>query len=164
MSAQQQKTATDPITDVATRRQPTQARRVDEPTTAPPAPAAPAAAAAPAPPANAAPTTSEAQPTAQGGPSQYGEAVAGLKQRWLETQAHILDDPREAVTRADGLMDDVLKHLNASLGVMRQSVHDQWAKDESLSTDELRTTMQRYRTLFRHILDASAGPQTKPQA
>lgn len=152
----QQKTATNEIPDVATRR--TEAKRVDEPTAAP-APAAPAA-----PPAPAAPAKSEAQPAAASGPTQFDQAVADLKQRWLETQAHILDDPREAVSRADGLMDDVLKHLNASLAAMRQSVHDQWSKDESLSTDDLRTTMQRYRTLFRHMLDTSAGPRPEAKA
>ncbi|MGH3413819.1 MAG: hypothetical protein ACRDPH_12140 [Marmoricola sp.] len=82
----------------------------------------------------------------------------GLQQRWLETQAYLLDDPRDSVTKADALIDDAMKHLNAALNSKRKAIHAAWSNDDSLSTDDLRTTLQDYRALFQHLIGTSYVP------
>lgn len=86
-----------------------------------------------------------------------GQLIAGgdlsaLRARWDEVQAGFVDDPRECVHRADGLISDVVDQLTASFSQTRAGLAEQWAHDDAASTEELRVALTRYRDLFQRLL------------
>lgn len=78
------------------------------------------------------------------------QRIAELQHRWLVTQAQILDDPRDAVREAGLLIGDALQFLTSTYSGHRDRIERTWKNDDSLSTDELRDIMRRYRGLFQH--------------
>jgi hypothetical protein len=78
------------------------------------------------------------------------EAV-DFKARWEVIQQGFVDDPRNAVTEADKLVDDVLKRLAASFDQQHQGLEKQWSDGEP-STEDLRSALQKYRAFFQRLL------------
>jgi len=79
------------------------------------------------------------------------EAVVDYRARWDVIQQGFVDDPRNAVTEADSLVDDVLKNLADSFDRQRQGLEQQWSGGEP-STEDLRSALQRYRAFFQRLL------------
>lgn len=86
------------------------------------------------------------------------QRIAELQHRWLVTQAQLLDDPRDAVREAGLLIGDALQFLTATYAGHRDRIERMWKNDDSLSTDELREIMRRYRALFQHVLSVTRIP------
>lgn len=86
------------------------------------------------------------------------QRIAELQHRWLVTQAQILDDPRDAVREAGLLIGDALQFLTTTYSGQRDRIERSWKNDDSMSTDELRDTMRRYRALFQHVLSVTRIP------
>lgn len=86
------------------------------------------------------------------------QRIAELQHRWLVTQAQILDDPRDAVREAGLLIGDALQFLTTTYSGHRDRIERSWKNDDSMSTDELRDTMRRYRALFQHVLSVTRIP------
>ncbi|TDO35242.1 hypothetical protein EV643_12348 [Kribbella sp. VKM Ac-2527] len=78
------------------------------------------------------------------------EAV-DFKARWEVIQQGFVDDPRNSVTEADKLVDDVLKRLAASFDEQHQELEKQWSDGEP-STEDLRSALQKYRSFFQRLL------------
>jgi hypothetical protein len=78
------------------------------------------------------------------------EAV-DFKARWEVIQQGFVDDPRNSVTEADKLVDDVLKRLAASFDEQHQGLEKQWSDGEP-STEDLRSALQMYRAFFQRLL------------
>lgn len=89
------------------------------------------------------------------------QRIAELQHRWLVTQAQILDDPRDAVREAGLLIGDALQFLTTTYSGHRDRIERSWKNDDSLSTDELRDIMRRYRGLFQHVLSVTRVPEDK---
>ena len=74
----------------------------------------------------------------------------GYRRQWESVQACFVDDPREAIERADALVVDVLRRMaqvrEEHRGRLRSSVGD------SSSTEDLLGTMRSYRALFDGLL------------
>jgi hypothetical protein len=78
--------------------------------------------------------------------------LAGLRVRWDYVQAGFVDDPRECVQKADGLVSDVVEQLTTSFSQARSRLEDQWARGEEASTEDLRIALKRYREFFERLL------------
>ena len=78
--------------------------------------------------------------------------LTGLQARWDDLQAGFVDDPRECVHRADGLVADVVDQLTASFEQTRAGLAEQWAHDGATSTEDLRVALTQYRDFFQRLL------------
>ncbi|MDT5081031.1 MAG: hypothetical protein QOJ80_5668 [Mycobacterium sp.] len=80
------------------------------------------------------------------------DELAGLTARWDSVQAAFVDDPRECVQKADGLVSDVLEQLTSGFSDARARLEEQWARGEEASTEDLRVALKQYREFFQRLL------------
>jgi hypothetical protein len=76
----------------------------------------------------------------------------GLRNRWKEIQTAFMDEPRRAVEQADGLVASAMKRLAEVFAEERSKLEKQWDRGDSVSTEDLRVALQRYRTFFHRLL------------
>ena len=81
-----------------------------------------------------------------------GHDSGALGDRWQQIQAKFVDDPREAVRDADGLVQDVLDRVTRSFTDERSRLEAQWDGGDDVSTEDLRVALQRYRAFFGRLL------------
>jgi hypothetical protein len=81
-----------------------------------------------------------------------GSDLTGLRTRWDDVQAGFVDDPREAVQNADGLVAEVIEELTSGFASARSRLEEQWARGEQASTEDLRLALKRYREFFQRLL------------
>jgi hypothetical protein len=79
------------------------------------------------------------------------EAVMDFKARWEAIQQGFVDDPRSAVTDADGLVGDVLQKLSTTFEEQHRELEARWTGGEP-DTEDLRSALQRYRDFFDRLL------------
>jgi len=77
-----------------------------------------------------------------------------LRERWHGLQARFVDEPRETVSEADSLVAELLRDLAQSFDSARAKLEGQWSSGEDVSTEDLRLTLQRYRSFFERLLEA----------
>jgi len=77
-----------------------------------------------------------------------------LHDRWHALQARFVDDPRETVEEADALVAELLQELARGFSEARAGLERQWNEGEDVSTEDLRVTLQRYRSFFERLLAA----------
>jgi hypothetical protein len=75
-----------------------------------------------------------------------------LREQWRTIQANFVDDPRQAVQEADGLVAQVIKELAESFAKERSGLEKQWGRDNDVSTEDLRVALRRYRSFFHRLL------------
>ena len=75
-----------------------------------------------------------------------------LREKWRALQAQFVDDPRETVAEADSLVAELLQELARSFNDARTSLEEQWSSGGDVSTEDLRVTLQRYRSFFERLL------------
>jgi hypothetical protein len=75
-----------------------------------------------------------------------------LRDRWHALQARFVDEPRETVSDADALVAELLRDLAQSFDDARSKLEAQWSSGEDVSTEELRVSLQRYRSFFERLL------------
>jgi hypothetical protein len=80
------------------------------------------------------------------------DELSGLRSRWDEVQSGFVDDPRECVQKADGLVSDVVDRLTTGFSEARSRLEAQWARGEEASTEDLRLALKRYREFFQRLL------------
>lgn len=80
------------------------------------------------------------------------DELSGLRSRWDEVQSGFVDDPRECVQKADGLVSDVVDRLTTGFSEARSRLDAQWARGEEASTEDLRLALKRYREFFQRLL------------
>jgi len=81
-----------------------------------------------------------------------GDHASELKRRWTDVQARFVDDPREAVKAADGLVDEVIRDLSTTFSDERSGLESHWSRNEEVSTEDLRQSLRRYRSFFERLL------------
>jgi hypothetical protein len=74
--------------------------------------------------------------------------------RWQGIQAMFVDDPRSSLQLAAGLVGDSAEALVVSIQERQHSLLSAWQGDEA-GTEELRTTLQQYRTFWNRLGDFS---------
>jgi hypothetical protein len=83
----------------------------------------------------------------------FDEAEAQqLRIRWTEIQSSFVDEPRRAVKEADGLVVDMTTRLTDRFAKERTGLERQWDRGDDVTTEDLRVTLQRYRTFFDRLL------------
>ena len=97
-----------------------------------------------------------AAPTVGNAPLFDEAAGQKLRGRWQEIQTGFVDEPRNAVEKADALVAEVLKHLTDTFARERDELEASWARTEGeqgeTNTEELRLAIQRYRSFFDRLL------------
>jgi hypothetical protein len=76
----------------------------------------------------------------------------GLRTRWQAIQTGFVDEPRKAVQEADGLVASAMKRLAEVFAQERSRLEQQWDRGDSVSTEDLRVALQRYRAFFERLL------------
>jgi len=89
---------------------------------------------------------------ADGTPLFPGNELNDLRTRWKEIQTAFVDEPRKAVEQADSLVASAMKRLAEVFAQERSGLEQQWDRGDSVSTEDLRVALQRYRTFFDRLL------------
>ena len=80
------------------------------------------------------------------------DKLSDLRSRWDHVQSGFVDDPRECVQQADGIVSDVVDQLTTGFSEVRSRLEAQWARGEEASTEDLRLALKRYREFFERLL------------
>lgn len=72
--------------------------------------------------------------------------------RWDAIQVSFVDEPRQAVQQADGLVASAMKRLAEIFAEERGHLDQQWDRGSDVSTEELRVALRRYRSFFGRLL------------
>jgi hypothetical protein len=80
--------------------------------------------------------------------------MALFRERWHELQTAFVDEPRDAVAKADGLVAELMQQLARRFDEERSSLEAQWSRGEDVSTEDLRVSLRRYRSFFERLLAA----------
>ena len=75
-----------------------------------------------------------------------------FRDRWREIQTGFVDEPRNAVERADELVAELMQRLAQSFSEQRSNLEHQWDASDQVSTEELRVALTRYRSFFERLL------------
>ena len=78
--------------------------------------------------------------------------LENLRNRWSEIQTAFVDEPRKAVEQADGLVASAMKRLAEVFAEERSKLEKQWDRGDTVSTEDLRVALQRYRSFFHRLL------------
>jgi hypothetical protein len=78
--------------------------------------------------------------------------LENLRNRWKEIQTGFVDEPRKAVEQADGLVASAMKRLAEVFADERSKLEKQWDRGDTVSTEDLRVALQRYRSFFHRLL------------
>lgn len=78
--------------------------------------------------------------------------LTDMRSRWTEVQSAFVDDPRDCVRKADGLVADVVDKLTTGFSGARAHLEEQWSRGEEVSTEDLRIALKRYREFFERLL------------
>lgn len=81
-----------------------------------------------------------------------GDDVGRFQQRWEEIQTRFVDEPRESVQEADSLVAELMQRLAQTFNEERTSLEGQWDRGDDISTEDLRVSLQRYRSFFQRLL------------
>ncbi len=81
-----------------------------------------------------------------------GEETAQFWHRWSDIQAGFVDEPRRAVEAADSLVAETMQRLAQVFAGARQGLEHQWDRGDNVTTEDLRLTLQRYRSFFDRLL------------
>ncbi|MEU5882577.1 hypothetical protein [Spirillospora sp. NPDC047279] len=78
-----------------------------------------------------------------------------FRERWHEVQANFVDDPREAVKKADELTTEVVEAMKQAVGSRKRSLDDRWRsekEDDQPDTERHRLALRAYRDLVDRLL------------
>jgi hypothetical protein len=80
--------------------------------------------------------------------SQMGE----FRSQWIKIQMCFVDEPRGTVKDADKLVAAVMQRLAEGFANERSDLEKQWDRGDSVSTEDLRVALRRYRSFFDRLL------------
>jgi hypothetical protein len=90
----------------------------------------------------------------QDGPAPLldGTQLEATMRRWKDIQAAFVDEPQRAVQDADALVADLMQGLAQVFSAERRHLEAQWSRGGQASTEDLRVSLQRYRSFFQRLL------------
>jgi hypothetical protein len=80
------------------------------------------------------------------------QKVEDFRSRWLDIQTRFVDDPKASVRDADELVAQVIQNIAEIFAGERTYMEDQWKQGGEISTEDLRISITRYRSLFNRLL------------
>lgn len=87
-------------------------------------------------------------------PLLANEDAESFRRRWEKLQTGFVDQPRQMVEQADGLVGELMEQLSAGFREERSSLEEQWEQGDDVSTEDLRVALTRYRSFFNRLLSA----------
>jgi hypothetical protein len=81
-----------------------------------------------------------------GGPATDVKGSEPSDEQWRRIQSQFVDDPRKAVNDAHQLVSGMVQRIVSAFERERGELEKQWSKDDSVSTEDLRVCLQRYKT------------------
>jgi hypothetical protein len=75
-----------------------------------------------------------------------------FRDQWDAVQISFVDDPKQAVRKADELVAQVMKSLAETFSSERTKLEAQVDSTEQASTENLRVALRRYRSFFQRLL------------
>lgn len=81
-----------------------------------------------------------------------GNESEDFRHRWADIQTAFVDEPRQAVEKADALVASAIKRLAEIFAQERATLEQQWARGGDVSTEDLRVALKRYRAFFDRLL------------
>ena len=78
--------------------------------------------------------------------------MTDLRSQWSNIQIGFVDEPRRTVEDADKLVAVVMQRLTKVFTDERSSLEKQWDRGDSVSTEDLRVRLQRYRSFLDRLL------------
>jgi hypothetical protein len=75
-----------------------------------------------------------------------------FRTRWNEIQGKFVDEPRSAVQQADALVSEVIEKITRMFASEHSSLESQWHQGKDVSTEDLRKTLQHYRSFFNRLV------------
>src|SRR5215471_934046 len=88
-----------------------------------------------------APARNEVLPT-QNAPLLANDRCDDFRHRWDSIQTSFVDQPREAVEKADSLVAELMQDLAKTFANERQNLEGQWGRGDNVSTEDLRIALQ----------------------
>jgi hypothetical protein len=88
----------------------------------------------------------------QPGPLFPDDELHSFRTRWDGVQTSFVDELRQAVEQADSLVANVVKHIAEQFSAERAQLEKQWDSGDSVSTEDLRQALKRYRSFFDRLL------------
>lgn len=85
------------------------------------------------------------------------EDSAQANERWQRIQTDFVDDPRKSVAEAHELVGELTQRIVDAFAKERSDLERQWSEGDSVSTEDLRVCLQRYRTFFSRLLPSANG-------
>jgi hypothetical protein len=98
------------------------------------------------------PEVATADSTAAVGPLLASDDADAFRARWTDVQFGFVNSPRQAVEQGDGLVAELMQHLARTFAEERSRLESQWDQGSDVSTEDLRTAFQRYRSFFERLL------------
>ncbi len=80
------------------------------------------------------------------------DEAKAFRARWNAIQVGFVDEPRRAVEQADSLVAETMKRLAEVFVDERARLDNEWGHDETVSTENLRLALRRYRSFFGRLL------------
>ena len=99
--------------------------------------------------ANPAPRPAE---SVSGHPLLPEDAASDFRSRWDRIQTGFVDEPRQSVQQADELVAQAIKRLAERFAEERSRLEQQWDRGDEVNTEDLRVTLQTYRSFFNRLL------------
>ncbi|HMC14835.1 MAG TPA: hypothetical protein VKI18_04340 [Albitalea sp.] len=80
------------------------------------------------------------------------DVASGFRSRWDAVQIGFVDDPRQAVQKADELVAQVMASLAETFAKERSALEGFVKGTDQASTENLRVALRRYRSFFQRLL------------
>ena len=80
------------------------------------------------------------------------DELTRLRSQWDSVQAGFVDNPKDCVAHADGLVSELIEYLTTGFAEARSRLEGQWARGETASTEDLRVALRQYRVFFDRLL------------
>jgi hypothetical protein len=74
------------------------------------------------------------------------------QEQWDSIQIKFVDEPKQSVQEADVLVADVIQQVATRFAESLNSLEQQWGSGGEVSTEDLRQTLQHYRSFFQRLL------------
>jgi len=101
----------------------------------------------------------EQRPEAANGAAEHGaeplfldDVANDFRNRWKDIQTGFVDEPRQAVQRADELVAQAIKRLAERFAEERNRLEQSWDRGDQVNTEDLRVALQTYRSFFQRLL------------
>jgi hypothetical protein len=88
----------------------------------------------------------------QAGPLFLPDEATKFRARWDAIQGAFVDEPRRAVEQADSLVAEAVKRLAEMFADERSKLEGHWDRGDTVSTEDLRLALRRYRAFFGRVL------------